>query len=440
MIIAISILGLFFLILIIWYFNKEETDDRLAISPSFKEIVTINEINIGLYSEENIENINSIEVNNKVVRIISNLIYNGLFEYNESDVLESKLIADYAKIDEKNYVFKLKSDIVFHNGERLISENIKDTIEKILLNEDSYFINCVDNIQSVKIIDDSMFRINLIEAEDEFQKNLIFPILCDDSNVGTNEYKVKEFAHNKIVLENNKIGQVLNIFICSTLEELYGGFKNKNFDVINSIDGIDYKDYIGEFGYLKKSYKGSKYYYLDFNTDNFFKNSKLKDAVLFGINGEEIVAKVFEGNAYNIKSLDYDLDNVVEILESQRYVYTGEGWYNKEKLLKFDLLLNKNLLTNLEIAYIIKEQLERVGIRIELVIVNEGEYYKMVKNKEYDILLFELEAECYVDEEVENGLFCNKLDILYSPYLSGKITPTINNVFYNINTWKKIVN
>jgi len=29
---------------------------------------------------------------------------------------------------------------------------------------------------------------------------------------------------------------------------------------------------------------------------------------------------------------------------------------------------------------------------------------------------------------------------LYSPYLSGKITPTINNVFYNINTWKKIVN
>ena len=161
---------------------------------------------------------------------------------------------------------------------------------------------------------------------------------------------------------------------------------------------------------------------------------------MFGINGEEIVTKVFESNAYNIKSLDYDLDKVVEILESQRYVYNGEGWYNKEIFLKFDLLLNENLLTNLEIAYIIKEQLERIGIHIELVIVNEGEYYKLVENKEYDILLTELEADYYTDEEVENSLVCNKLNLLYSPYLSGKFIPTINNVFYNIDTWKKIVN
>ena len=256
MIITISILVLFFVVLIIWYFIKEVPDDRLVISPSFKEVVTINEINIGLYSEEVIENINSIEHDNEAVRMIANLIYNGLFEYNEKNVLEAKLIDDFAKIDEKNYVFKLKSDIVFHNGERLTSQNVKDTIEMIFEVEDSYFTNCVDNIQNVKIIDDSMFRINLIEAEEEFEKNLIFPILCDDSNVGTNVYKIKGIDDDKFVLENSKIGQVLNIFICNSLEELYGGFKNKKFDVINSTAGINYEEYIGEFGYLRKLYYG----------------------------------------------------------------------------------------------------------------------------------------------------------------------------------------
>jgi len=256
MIIAISILVLFFLVLIIWYFNKDNVDSRLPISYRAKEVVTINEINIGLYSEDKIENINSIEYNNETVRMISNLIYDSLFEYNENNILELNLIDDYAKIDEKNYVFKLKSDVVFHNGENLTSKNVKDTIEKIFENEDSYFIDCVDNIQSVKVIDDTMFRINLINAQEEFEKNLIFPILCNDINVGTNVYKINEFDGDKIVLENNKIGQVLNVFICSSLEDLYGGFKNKKFDVINSIPGINYEEYIGEFGYLRRLYYG----------------------------------------------------------------------------------------------------------------------------------------------------------------------------------------
>ena len=254
-------------------------------------------------------------------------------------------------------------------------------------------------------------------------------------------HRIRDKAYRRICLHDLKYSriEVLNIFICNSLEELYGGFKNKKFDVINSIDGISYKDYIGEFGYLNKSYMGNKYFYLDFNIDTFFRNTKLKDAVLSGINGEEIVKKVFDGNAYNIKSLDYDLDSVIEILESQRYVYNGEGWYNKEKLLKFDLLLNENLLTNLEIAYIIKEQLEKIGILVELVVVDEEEYYNLVKNGGYDILLLELEAENYVDEEIENILVRNKLDLLYLPSLSGKFTPNINNVFYNIDSWKKII-
>ena len=160
LIIFLVSLAIFFTILTIWYFNKPQNDKKLVISEKATEIITTTEINIGLYNENSITNINPISDNNEIVRYISNLIYNRFFEYSNNSTPESKIIATYAQIDEKNYVFKLKDDIYFHNGEKLISQDIKDTIEKIYDTPDSYYSQCVDNIQNIKIIDNTTLRIN----------------------------------------------------------------------------------------------------------------------------------------------------------------------------------------------------------------------------------------------------------------------------------------
>jgi len=428
----------FFIISSIWYFNKEEEAEKLVIAKNIKEISTVTEINIGLYNADAIEDIDSIQINNENIRYISNLVYNSLFEYN-NNMLESKLVKEFSKISEKSYVLILKDNIQFHTGKNLSSKDVKDTIEKIFLNENSFYVECVDNIQSVKIIDNLTLRINLIEAEDEFQENLIFPIMCEDMNIGTNEYKIGEFNQEKIILENIKTGQVLNIFIYDNIENLYSDFKNKKLDMIKSVQGIEYKNYIGEFGYEEKNYKGNECMFLEFNIDKSFRDSKLKEAFLAGINIKEIIARVFNNNACDIKDIQYDLDRVVEILEEQKYIYKDDGWYYKEKILFFEILLNKNLLTNLQIAYIIKEQLEKVGIKIELVIVEEDEYNKKVELKEYDILILNFKSDFYMMQEIKNVIICNKLSILYSLNLSGKIEPSNTNIFNDISTWKKII-
>lgn len=464
MIIFLIFLIAFFLVLTIWYFNKTEEEEKLVIAKNIKEVVTLNEINIGLYSEQAIENINSIESNNETIRLLSNLIYNGLFEYDDSGALTSTLIEDYAKIDEKNYVFKLKENIKFHNGKILTSDDVKNTVENIFSQDNSYYTKCVENIQSIKVIDNLTLRINLIEKEDGFEKNLIFPILSDDLNVGTNDYKFNEmkdyisnaienYQINEIVgdkvngnetnqikaneintkivkLENIKTGQALNIYIYNNLETLYGDFKNKKLDFIKSIENIEHKNYIGEFGYQEKNYKGNEYIKLEFNTDSYFRDSKLKEAVLAGINPQEIVSKIFYNNAYNVKDLEYDLDRAVQILEEQKYIYKDSAWYYKDKMLKFNVLLNKKLLTNLEIAYIIKGQLEKIGIKIELIIVDEGEYNKKINEKDYDILISNYKTDIYENKKVENAIICNKLSVLYSLNLSGKILPNRIDIFY----------
>ena len=439
LIIFLIALIIFFIILSIWYFNKPQNDDKLVISENIKEVVTTSEINIGLYSENIIENIDSISINNDNIRFLSNLVYNQFFEYSNNNTLESKIIETYAQIDEKNYVFKLKDNIYFHNGKKLTSKDIKNTIEKIYDNKDSYYSLCVDNIQNIKIIDNTTVRINLIKKDEKFVKKLIFPILSDEVNIGTNDYKVKEVNSEKIILENEEIGQVLNIFIYNNLDGLYGDFKNKKLDFIKSVENLEYKSNIGEFGYNEKSYKGDKYIYLEFNNQTYFKNSKLKEAILSCINSEEIINKIYNKNAYDIKEIKYNLDNTVEILEEENYIYKTDGWYNKDKILNLKILLNKNLLTNLEIAYIIKEQLEKIGIKIELVIVEEEEYNEKIKNGEYDILISNLDINNFTNEEVENAIICNKLNILYSSKLSGEIKPNKLDIFNNIRTWKVIV-
>ena len=401
--------------------------------------MTTSEINIGLYSENIIENIDSISINNDNIRFLSNLVYNQFFEYSNNNTLESKIIETYAQIDEKNYIFKLKDNIYFHNGKKLTSKDIKNTIEKIYDNKDSYYSLCVDNIQNIKIIDNTTVRINLIKKDEKFVNKLIFPILSDEVNIGTNDYKVKEVNSEKIILENEEIGQVLNIFIYNNLDGLYGDFKNKKLDFIKSVENLEYKSNIGEFGYNEKSYKGDKYIYLEFNNQTYFKNSKLKEAILSCINSEEIINKIYNKNAYDIKEIKYNLDNTVEILEEENYIYKTDGWYNKDKILNLKILLNKNLLTNLEIAYIIKEQLEKIGIKIELVIVEEEEHNEKIKNGEYDILISNLDINNFTNEEVEDAIICNKLNILYSSKLSGEIKPNKLDIFNNIRTWKVIV-
>lgn len=461
MVIFLIFLISFFLILSIWYLDKEDDGEKLVMAKNVKEVVTIGEINIGLYNDNKIENINAIETNNEIVRFLSDLVYNGLFKFNVNLALESVLVENYAKIDEKNYVFKLKDDIFFQNGKKLTSRDVKNTIEKIFYKENSYYSKCVDNIQNVKIIDSSTFRINLIEKEDNFENNLIFPILSDEINIGTNNYKIKEITEEKIVLENETVGQVLNIYIYNNIEMLYGDFKNKKLDLIKSIENIEYQKYIGEFGYQDRGYKGNKYICLEMNNDKYLEkygenaNSKLenlKEAILSAINCDEIIKKVLNNRAYDIKNTKYDLDKVIEILEADGYVYRDNAWYNENGILSLKILVDGIISNNLAVANVIKAQLEMVGIIVEIVNSEElknlenssdlenSENFETLEPVDYDIKVVSIDNSFDINNSVpNNAIICNKLNILYSLNLSGQITPSNISIFHNVDTWKKIV-
>ena len=63
---------------------------------------------------------------------IGNLIYNSLLRYDERSQLQSELAEKWHMLDDRTYLFDLRRDVTFHNGERLTAADVKYTYESIL--------------------------------------------------------------------------------------------------------------------------------------------------------------------------------------------------------------------------------------------------------------------------------------------------------------------
>ena len=223
---------------------------------------------------------------------------------------------------------------------------------------------------------------------------------------------------------------------------------------------------------------------------------------MYAINKKEIIEKICNSK-YKIANspLDYAAyindykEEQIYSTQKAREILTTAGWkeedgnwtLNKEGK-KIKLQLNLTICDQNEerilAGEIIKEQLEQIGIKINVRILPESIYNQEIENNRYDLLLvgmqtsFAPELEMYlgkgnlsnyrneeikelifemnnIKEEavlkqkyrqvmniVENevpyiGLYFHTKKFMYQKNLKGNINPTSNNLFYFIETWYK---
>ena len=63
---------------------------------------------------------------------IGNLIYNSLLRADENLALQPELAADWRRLDERTYFFRLRDNVRFHNGQPLTAADVKYTYDSIL--------------------------------------------------------------------------------------------------------------------------------------------------------------------------------------------------------------------------------------------------------------------------------------------------------------------
>lgn len=456
-----------------------------------KRVVNVYDtLNIGI---SKIDTSNPLFSKNQDIQYISKLIYNPLIEITEDFSLEEGLASEWSKMDRKTYLIKLKENIYWHDKTNFNASDVQYTIN--LLKEtktDSIYKENVKKIDKIEIIDNFTIKIILKEEVPFFEYLLCFPIIKETENIGTGEYRINQKGENEIILEiveNKSEVKFKNIYIKAYEDtaKLYTALIKEEIDMITT-NNINFKEYIGEIGFKEEIICGREFDYIKINLENkILKNKEVRQAINYAINKKEIIYNVF--NNYYIASdfplsygsylygdgmkSNYNTSKAKDILKENGWTLKGEIWSKEGNALKFKLITNSNNEKRLKVAEKIKEQLEEIGILIEIEKVSNREYERALERNDYELILtgnivpispnvnsyFENEKNVLELSSIENqevlkskykelinennqqnifiGLYFDSTIIVYNSKMNGNFSGNWYNIFYNIATWYK---
>ncbi|MCI8353339.1 MAG: ABC transporter substrate-binding protein [Clostridia bacterium] len=504
------------------YGKKDNNENNYDTAKVSKEEEIIDNIRIPIV---NFDTINPILSNNAQVQNISKLIYEPLLTITEDYKIELCLAKEWSKVTNTSYVIKLKDNIKWNDGTLFTAKDVQFTIDRLKDSKvKSIYAYNVENVTGIEVIDNATIRINLDKEVPFFEYNLTFPIMSykyyenedfvntykNSNPIGTGKFKVVSDNGNVILKLNEnwwnveekdcKLSQI-QIIKYGNMGEVYKAFKIGNIDLINT-DSLDIQNYIGTIGYNLKSFKGRELDYLAFNCNNEeLSNKEIRQAISYAIDKQNIVSAIY-GDKYYVANFPLDYGNYLYEQEKVGYEYNMDkakellirkGWEFKNKTwqkvkdyrtlrLNFNLVVNSSNGKRVEVAENIKNSLEILGIKVNIIKANDATYKRYLENRNYDMILtgkytaFSPDLSTYFGEanlanynsetakqilnDVNNireektlkekynnlvdiykedipyiYLYWNRSSLICSSKLMGDIKPNRYNLFYKINTW-----
>lgn len=415
-----------------YFFNLENVDD---VVKETENEVFIDELNLPLIE---VDTLNPLLTQNKQVSDILKLIYEPLFDFDEKNKIVPTLVSEYNEKDDLTWIFKLNKLASWHSGQEFLAEDVLFTYNTIVNSENCLYKDNIKNINSIEIIDSSSIQINLINKDKFLPYRLTFPIIpkyyfendllneykCINA-VGTGPYKVDFISedNNKIKLLSNtnwwkqEKFKLNNIYLYkyATYGEAIKAFKSTEIDVISTTMSSWQKKF-GAIGINSYKYESNAYETIVANcNDIVLKENSVRRMILTGINAENIIKTIYNGNgivsSYPVKSISYlnTLDDAKNYdMEKAKHLLINAGWNNetgiwkkeinkKNYTLEFDLLVNSDNEDKIEIANLIKENLNEIGVKIKLVKVNSKEFNKRIESGKFELALATLNLDQDID-------------------------------------------
>lgn len=426
--IAIFIICAFVIIDNLYKFTGS-TVDKEELNNSNQEEITVDyrvNISIGLV---NIDTFNPIITKNTDVVHFCDLIYNSLFEYNDNMELVNDLVDSYNYSDNDLYI-KLKNNVYWHNGNKLNSYDVEFTINMIK-QYGGIYADFVKNISEVNIIDDNTIKLSVISRGALSEYDLVFPIMSSkyyenedfiktDKNLkpmGTGMYKYKEgegpqylFTFNDKADFRAQIGNII-VYNYNSISEAFANVKNKKVDIV--FTGLtNYDEYIGKIGYSKEEYIDNTYIFLAINKGNkYLNNVNVRKSINMAIDKENVFNEVYNGLGYVSQSIiyphsylyknineNYDVDQAKQMLIDS----------NMNNKVSLNLLVNSSSEEDVQTAQIIKEQLEKVNVKVSIVSKSNADYRDSLKNYNYDLALVDFNITSNINMKMfDDGEFYN---------------------------------
>lgn len=396
------------------------------------------------------DTLNPVLTKNVYVRDFSKFIFESLvtLDKNQRPVPE---LADKWEVstDGLNWTFYIKDNIKWQDDMPLSAEDVEFTLDTILnAKTDSVYKKNLENISAYTSIGRNMLKVILKEPNSFTAELMTFPIISKHYFVGedmgttkrnmvpmgTGPYKFLSYDGKNLIklMLNEKWWKVeqaankdevlpyiseLDIVLYKNSKDALNAFQTNDIDV-TFIESGDFSKYNGRSDLALKKYPSNNYDFISINLSNPVLGDKnVRQALAYAIDKVGVINKVMQGEAvaadipvipdtwlYSSDILYYNPSSVKakEILTENGWKENKDGIFGKSingvlRSMTFDILVNDDNETRLKVAEEIQSQLERSGIKLNIVKIKWDDQFKKIKAKQYDLALLGLSVPSVED-------------------------------------------
>jgi len=451
------IITIIILIILGIYIIYIKDNDNSGNSHSGNKNITISKnINIGITE---FDTINPLLSESLEIQYITKLIYEPLINITIDFNTEPGIAEQWSKLNDITYIIKLDEKRKWPNGEKVKVEDIEFTI-KTIKEVNSIYNENVKEIEKIEKIDENTLKIYLTKPVEFFEYLLSFPIVQQstynpDIPMGTGKYKIEEINESEIIISNKERKIIIKKY--KSITELYNNFTRENVDIILT-KNTNYEEYIGNIGFEETLITGREFYYITCENIGEIETRKLiaskinKDRLIYDLYNKRYIKAEFplEYGSYLNKE-----KNKIEDIKNTKKKRVTLKIKQDEKTRKIAEILKKQLeeseinlviqaYTNKNADMILQKQTVPITPTISTYFNNEeikAEIAKIstIENKE----VLKQEYEKIIDEYYEElpfiSLYFNSYIILHNNKLKGDFSGNWYNIFYNIDTWYKVI-
>lgn len=364
---------------------------------------------------------------------LSVLIFSGLMKKTPDGKLIPDLAESYTISDDGlTYTFILRNNLTFHDGTPLTTDDIAFTIAKIIDTSLKSPLQVEWEGVSVNVIDTQTISFSLRQRFSTFLENTTIGILpkhiweplpieewafnaYNETAIGAGpyhidrikrtashvpeSYKLESFSHYAL---GKPYIQRLEIIFYENEESLIGAYESGNVESISAISPEQTQLLEHDADLYTTSLPRLFGLFFNQNQAPLFADTTLIGALEFAIDKERIVREVLYGYGTAIDSpvpktffaLDeteniFSPDEALRLLANNGWVKGEDGILNKKGSMLSFSLSTADVPELKKTAEIIKENLESIGVQVELKIFEVGVLNQnIIRPRKYDVLLF----------------------------------------------------
>lgn len=343
-------------------------------------------------------------------------VFEGLLKPDPNGDLKPAIAQEYSvSKDGLTYTFTLREGVKFHNGNDVTVEDVKYSYERLMgaNDADPLSTSFSSGVESVDTPDEKTVVVKLNKVNASFLANFTYAILPRDNDskqnespIGTGPFKFVEYLPSqRVVLDKNEeywqegvpYLDKVEFRIIADAQATLMSFKSGEVDILPRVSNEQLDSLGTEYNFVNGEQNMVQAMFLN-NDVEPFDDVKVRQAINFAINKDEIIEAVAYGNGTKLGSnmspvmanyYEEGLENVYDTNIDKAKQLLKEAGY--EKGFQTSITVPAEYTFHVDTAQIIVEQLKEVGIEVEIKQVEWSVWLdKTYNGREYEMTIIAL--------------------------------------------------